>query len=65
MTKAKPLIFYVNKPDITSGTLHSLSLPVLGEKTVVLGCYIGNDSGIYLYNVTDPDKQCRASYGSS
>jgi chromosome segregation ATPase len=24
-----------------------------GEKTIVLGCYIGNDSGIYVYQVDD------------
>jgi hypothetical protein len=51
--KAKHLL-YVNHPDITTGIDFTSHCPAGGEKTVVLGCYVGDDDGIYIYNVTDP-----------
>lgn len=53
MTSTARQLFYVNKPEILSGKAFSSRCPLGGEKTVVLGCYIGNDQGIYLYDVTD------------
>lgn len=53
MTPEATKLFYVNHPDIVSGTAFSSNCPVGGEKTVVLGCYKGNDRGIFLYDVTD------------
>lgn len=46
-------LFYVNAPEIVSGEAFSSYCPVGGEKTVVLGCYLAGDNGIYLYNVSD------------
>lgn len=54
MTAQARHLFYVNHPDITTGSAFTSHCPAGGEKTVVLGCYIGNDDGIYIYNVTDP-----------
>ncbi|TAH32515.1 hypothetical protein EYC58_02935 [Candidatus Saccharibacteria bacterium] len=53
MTPEATKLFYVNHPEIVRGTLFSSNCPAGGEKTVVLGCYKGNDRGIYLYDVTD------------
>ena len=53
MTPSARHLFYVNRPDITTGSNFTTKCPSGGEKTVVLGCYLGNDAGIYLYDVTD------------
>ncbi len=53
MTSYASKLFYVNRPEIVRGAAFSSNCPVGGEKTVVLGCYKGNDQGIYLYDVTD------------
>jgi uncharacterized protein YdaU (DUF1376 family) len=50
--KAKQLL-YVNHPKITNGSDFTKNCPKGGEKTVVLGCYLGNDGGIYIYAVSD------------
>lgn len=46
-------LFYVNKPDVLSGSSFTRACPIDAEKTVVLGCYKGGDNGIFLYGVTD------------
>jgi len=51
-TKARHL-FYVNHPDISTGSNFTAHCPSGGEKTVILGCYVGNDAGIYVYAVSD------------
>lgn len=51
-TKAKHL-FYVNRPVVTAGAAFTSHCPAGSEKTVVLGCYVGNDAGIYIYAVSD------------
>lgn len=53
MTNQARHLFYVNRPVITSGKTFTSHCPTGGEKTVVLGCYIGPDAGIYVYDVTD------------
>lgn len=53
MTPRSMKLFYVNRPDVTSGKRFTDNCPSGGEKTVVLGCYVGNDRGIYIYNVSD------------
>lgn len=53
MTPAALHLFYVNRPRILSGSAFSNVCPKGGEQTVVLGCYVGDDRGIYLYQVTD------------
>jgi hypothetical protein len=53
MTSKAQRMFYVNRPQVTGGTTFTSHCPAGGEKTVVLGCYLGNDRGIYVYAVTD------------
>jgi hypothetical protein len=53
MTPRAQRLFYVNRPVVGSGILFNTHCPTGGEKTVVLGCYLGNDRGIYVYAVTD------------
>jgi len=53
MTTEARHLFYVNKPEIVTGEAFTSKCPAGGEKTVVLGCYVGNDGGIYVYDVTD------------
>ncbi|HSX06915.1 MAG TPA: hypothetical protein VLG92_04285 [Candidatus Saccharimonadia bacterium] len=53
MTPEAQHLLYVNHPAIMSGTDFTSHCPNGGEKTVVLGCYIGNDRGIYIYSVSD------------
>lgn len=53
MTAEARHLFYVNRPQLTNGSEFTDNCPKGGEKTVILGCYIGNDGGIYLYKVTD------------
>ena len=54
MTAKAQHMFYVNHPDVTTGKAFTKNCPVGSEKTVVLGCYIGRDAGIFVYAVTDP-----------
>jgi hypothetical protein len=53
MTATAKHLFYVNHPEITNGKDFTGNCPVGSEKTVVLGCYVGNDRGIYIYAVDD------------
>lgn len=54
MTAKTRHLFYVNHPVITASNDFTSHCPAGSEKTVVLGCYVGNDSGIYVYAVSDP-----------
>ena len=54
MTSYAEHLFYVNKPDITSGSNFTSHCPLGSEKTIVLGCYRSSDNGIFIYDVTDP-----------
>ncbi|HSX43454.1 MAG TPA: hypothetical protein VLF59_05205 [Candidatus Saccharimonadales bacterium] len=53
MTDQARTLLYVNHPDITQSSTFGSHCPTGTEKTIVLGCYIGNDGGIYIYKVTD------------
>lgn len=53
MTAKAQHLFYVNHPLISRGSDFTSHCPTGTEKTVVLGCYVGNDQGIYVYDVTD------------
>jgi len=44
-------MFYVSQPRVEDGDAFNMHCSRTGEKTVVLGCYVGQQ--IYLYNVTD------------
>lgn len=46
-------LFYINHPQILAGEDFRAKCPIGGEKTIVLGCYHGNDSGIFLYQVSE------------
>lgn len=47
-------VFYVNRPELKSKQSFVLSCPAsLKEQTIVLGCYHGNQRGIFLLDVTD------------
>lgn len=50
--KARKL-FYVNHPQLLTGSVFSSYCKLGAEKTVVLGCYLSGDRGIYLYQVTE------------
>jgi hypothetical protein len=54
MTAKARHLLYVNRPSVTAGTDFTAHCPAGDEKTVVLGCYIGSDNGIYVYQVSDP-----------
>ena len=47
-------LLYVNRPEITNGKDFTNNCPAGSEKTVVLGCYVGRDNGIFVYQVSDP-----------
>jgi hypothetical protein len=47
--------FYVNHPSVEDKTAFNQHCPGNGgEQTIVLGCYIPPQRGIYVYNVSDP-----------
>jgi len=47
-------VFYVNKPQVLGSSAFNSTCPNHGgEQTIILGCYHGNQHGIFLYNVTD------------
>ncbi len=57
MTPYARKAFYVNKPEIADKPGFATNCPVSGgthEQTIVLGCYRGNQGGIFLLSVTDP-----------
>lgn len=55
LTKNSRKIFYVNKPQITNSTTFTEACKSgFQEQTIVLGCYHGNQFGIYILDVTDP-----------
>lgn len=53
MTPDARHIFYVNHPAIQSSSAFNQNCKGQGEQTIVLGCYHGNQLGIYVYDVTD------------
>ena len=46
-------VFYVNHPSIDQKTIFSQNCSSRTEQTIVIGCYHGNQNGIYLLSVTD------------
>ncbi len=53
MTDKAKHLFYINHPEVADKKIFASSCPSGGEKTIVLGCYKGNQSGIYVLSVTD------------
>lgn len=55
MTKLARRVFYVNHPRILNKETFNQNCPNNGgEHTIILGCYHGQQTGIYLFNVVDP-----------
>lgn len=55
MTDSARHDFYVNHPAVQDKTEFNQSCPNNGgEQTIVLGCYVPKQAGIYVYRVTDP-----------
>jgi hypothetical protein len=46
-------LFYVNRPSIEDKDTFNKNCPDASEEIAVLGCYVGDRRGIYIYNVTD------------
>jgi len=58
LTDSSRKVFYVNRPQITnSQTFTQACQSRAEEKTIVLGCYHGNQLGIFILDVTDPRLQ--------
>lgn len=53
MTNGGRKLFYVNRPQVLDAKGFATKCPAGAEKTVVLGCYKSNDTGIYLFDVAD------------
>lgn len=53
MTHYGQHLFYVNRPELLGNDTFSSHCQVTEEKTIILGCYKGDDRGIFLYNVSD------------
>jgi len=55
MTPLARKIFYVNQPELSAKSAFGNKCPNgEREKTIVLGCYHGNQNGIFLLDVSDP-----------
>ncbi|HYH36207.1 MAG TPA: hypothetical protein VD706_01775, partial [Candidatus Saccharimonadales bacterium] len=55
MTPYARKLFYINQPQIDNKTVFSKNCPNNGgEQTIVLGCYRGGQSGIFLLEVDEP-----------
>jgi hypothetical protein len=55
MTSYSKHMFYINHPVVEDKTGFNQDCPNDGgEQTIILGCYHGNQHGIYLYSVSDP-----------
>lgn len=54
MTSYAQKMFYLNEPVIEDKAAFAQDCPKGTEKTIVLGCYAGGESGIYLLGVSDP-----------
>lgn len=53
MTSYAQHMFYINHPDLTADKSFFNKQCGNKEQTIVLGCYHGNQQGIYLYAITD------------
>lgn len=53
MTSRATHLLYVNHPEVNNRTTFNNHCPNDSEQSVVLGCFLGNRQGIYIFNVTD------------
>lgn len=53
MTASARHLFYLNQPQVSTKADFRQHCPDYGEKTIVLGCYLGNQHGIYILGVND------------
>lgn len=54
MTSYATHVFYVNHPNLETDANQFRTDCNESEKTIVLGCYHGNQDGIFIYSVNDP-----------
>lgn len=54
MTASAQHLFYINQPKLEDKASFRQDCPNGTEQTVVLGCYKGGESGIYLLAISDP-----------
>ena len=54
MTSYATHVFYVNHPDLETDANQFRTDCNESEKTIILGCYHGNQDGIFVYSVSDP-----------
>ncbi|MEO6513810.1 MAG: hypothetical protein ABIR37_03915 [Candidatus Saccharimonadales bacterium] len=54
MTPVARHAFYVNHPSINNKAVFSVNCNFGREQSIVLGCYHGNQQGIYILDVSDP-----------
>jgi len=55
MTAEAQKYFYMNHPVVEDRTNFNKHCPNDSEHSVVLGCFLGNRAGIFLFNVSDPE----------
>ncbi|HJP96228.1 MAG TPA: hypothetical protein VJ843_02550 [Candidatus Saccharimonadales bacterium] len=55
MTDQAKKYFYINHPAIEDRANFNKHCPNNSEQSVVLGCFLGDRAGIYLFSVTDPE----------
>lgn len=55
MTAPGRSLFYVNKPVVADRAVFNAHCSANSEQSAVLGCFLGDRLGIYIYNVTDSE----------
>ena len=55
MTEKAKHYLYINHPEINDRTAFNKNCPNNSEQSVVLGCFLGDRQGIYIFNVTAPE----------
>lgn len=55
MTPKGKSLFYINNPQVEDRQAFNDHCSKHFEQSIVLGCFLGNRAGIYLYKVTDPN----------
>lgn len=55
MTDRAKHLLYINRPLLDGRSAFNEHCANQAEQSVVLGCYLGNRNGIFIYNVTDPE----------
>lgn len=54
MTDQARHLFYINRPELSDKQAFRKNCPQYDEQTIVIGCYLSGQRGIYLLSVEDP-----------